>query len=408
VAEELTPAEAAGLATASVVAVVTAGGSPTSHAAIVARGLGIPAVMGVGRVLDEIADGALLAVDGDAGELHVEPDDATTARLAEAGFARLAARERARAVAGPGPSATADGHQVEVAANIRGVDELRAALAEGAEGVGLLRTELLFVDRSAPPSEAEQVAGFEAMRALLGPRRLIVRTFDIGSDKPVPFLPARPEANPELGLRGIRLARLHPELIDVQLAAVAAAAMDGPVGVMAPMVAGIEEVDWFVERVAKAAGGRPLEVGVMVEVPSAVLLAPEIAQRVDFVSIGTNDLCQYLHAADRRSAELAALNDPFDPAVLRAVGMVGRAAAGRCWVGVCGEAAGRPAWAVIAVGLGVSELSMQAAQIVPVRAALRSVTLGECRDLARRACRMGDGASVRAAAEDLLAERSTP
>jgi len=406
VADDITPAEAAGLAPAAVVAVVTGSGGLTSHTAILARGLGIPAVMGVPHLLDAIGDGVLLAVDGDAGDVHVEPDDATTARLAAAGFARLAARERARTEAGLGPSATADGHCVEVAANIRGVDELQAALAEGAEGVGLLRTELLYIDRTAPPSESEQVAELAAMRELLGSRRLIVRTFDIGSDKAVPFLPARPEANPELGLRGIRLARQHPELIDTQLAAVAAAAADGPVGVMAPMVATVDEVDWFVERVGKAAAAHALEVGVMVEVPSAVLLAAEIAERVDFVSIGTNDLSQYLHGADRRNAALAALNDPFDPALLRAVELVGRAAAGRCWVGVCGEAAGRPAWAVIAVGLGVAELSMQAAQIVPVRAALRTVTLEECRALARRACRMTDAGAVRAAAEDLLRERS--
>ncbi|HVW35567.1 MAG TPA: phosphoenolpyruvate--protein phosphotransferase, partial [Acidimicrobiia bacterium] len=405
VADELTPAEATGLVSGSVVAVVTEGGTPTSHAAIVARGLGIPAVMGVRHLLEAVSDRTLVAVDGDTGEVYLDPDDATRARLAAAGFARLAARDRVRAEAGMGPSATADGHAVEVAANIRAVDELRAALAEGAEGVGLLRTELLYIDRPAPPSEAEQVAVLAEMRALLGPRRLIVRTFDIGSDKPVPFLPARPEANPELGMRGIRLARLHPELIDVQLAAVAAAAEQGPVGVMAPMVTGIEDVDWFVARAAKVGGGQSLEVGVMVEVPAAVLLMPEIARRVDFVSIGTNDLSQYLHAADRRAADLAALNDPFDPALLRAIAMVGRSAAGRCWVGVCGEAAGRPAWALIAVGLGVTELSMQAVQILPVRAALRAVTLGQCRDLAQRACRMTDAASVRSAAEDLLAER---
>jgi phosphoenolpyruvate-protein phosphotransferase len=406
VADDITPAEAADLASAAVVAVVTAAGSPTSHTAIVARGLGIPAVVGVPRLLAQIDDGVLLAVDGDAGEVHVDPDDATAARVAEAGFARLAARERTRAAAGVGPSTTADGRRIEVAANIRGVEELRTALGEGGEAVGLLRTELLYIDRAAPPTEAEQREALAAMRALLGPRRLIVRTFDIGSDKPVPFLPARPEANPELGLRGIRLARLHPELMDVQLAAIAAAAEDGPIGVMAPMVANLEEVDWFRERVAKAAGGRNLEVGVMVEVPSAVLLAEEIAERVDFVSIGTNDLSQYLHAADRRHAELAALNDPFDPALLRAVALVGEAATGRCWVGVCGEAAGRPAWAVLAVGLGVTELSMQAVQIPQVRAALRTVTFDECRDLARRAVRMSDPGSVRAAADDLLAERS--
>jgi phosphoenolpyruvate-protein phosphotransferase len=406
VAEDITPVEVASLGGGAVVAVVTASGSATSHTAIVARGLGIPAVLAVPHLTEEIPDGALVAVDGDTGEVHVDPDDATTARVAEAGFARLAARERTRALSGVEPSATADGHRIEVAANIRSVDELRAALAEGAEAVGLLRTELLYLDRLAPPSEADQTAELAAMRALLGPRRLIVRTFDIGSDKLVPFLPARPEANPELGLRGIRLARLHPDLLDAQLAAVAIAAIDGPVGVMAPMVANVDDVEWFIERVAKAAGGRSVEIGVMVEVPSAVLYAAEIAERVDFVSIGTNDLSQYLHAADRRHPDLAPLNDPFDPALLRAVELVARAASGRCWVGVCGEAAGRPAWAAIAVGLGVTELSMQAASIPAVRAALRTVTLDDCRELARRVCPMVDAASARAAAEDLLEKRS--
>jgi phosphoenolpyruvate-protein kinase (PTS system EI component) len=335
--------------------------------------MGIPAVVAVRGLLDAVVEGALVGLDGDAGRVYVEPDEATVAQLQAAAAAWQARHEQARARAGRGPTVTVDGCRVEVAANIRGVEELRAALAEEAEGVGLLRTELLFVDRDRPPTLDDQIALLRAMRELLGDRRLVVRTFDIGSDKAVPFLPVRPERNPELGVRGIRLAQVHPDLLETQLEAVAAVAASGPTAVMAPMVATVAEVDWFVERVAKTGLREALEVGVMVEVPSAVLLAPEVASRVDFVSIGTNDLGQYLHAADRRHPTLAALQDPFDPAMLRAVDLVCRGAQGHAWVGVCGEAAADPGWAGLAVGLGVSELSMRAASIPVVRGTVRWV-----------------------------------
>jgi phosphoenolpyruvate-protein phosphotransferase len=403
VAEDLMPLDTAQLDPALVAGIATAGGTPTSHTSIVARALGIPAVVGVRGLLEEVTDGLALGIDGGAGIVHVEPDDVTVARLRTSALEQQASHERARVRAGTGPTTTADGTRVEVAANIRGIEELRIALAEDAEGVGLLRTELLFVDRHTPPTVEEQAALLRAMRALLGNRRLVVRTFDIGSDKTVPFLPVRPERNPELGVRGVRLAQVHPDLLDAQLEAIAEVVHLGPMAVMAPMVASVEEVDWFVERVAKAGAPPELEVGVMVEVPSAVLMADEIAERVDFVSIGTNDLGQYLHAAERRNPALAGLQDPFDPATLRAVDLVCRGAQGRCWVGVCGEAAADPGWACLAVGSGVTELSMQARSIPEVRAILRRATLADCAAASESARRATDAPTARAIAAELVA-----
>jgi phosphotransferase system enzyme I (PtsI) len=408
VTDDLSPADTAGLDRAIVLAIVTAGGSPTSHTAIVARGLGIPAVVAVRHLLDDLDPGTEVAVDGGAGAIWVEPDPATVERLGASRSAPAAAHARQRKLAGSGPVTTRDGRRIEVAANIRSPEELAAALEEGAEAVGLLRTELLYVDRCRPPTLEEQTDLLRRLRSMLGGRRLVVRTFDIGSDKPVPFLPARPERNPELGLRGLRLAMRHPDLLDIQLRAVAAVADLGPTAVMAPMVGTVAELEWFLERVTKITDGAPLEVGVMVEIPSAVLLAGEFAERVDFLSIGTNDLTQYLMAADRRHGDLAELQDPFQPAVLRAVQKVCHEADGRCWVGVCGEAASRPAWALLAVGLGVQELSMQAASIPAVQAAVRSARFPACQAAAERAVAGYDRDEARAAADELLAEASEP
>jgi phosphoenolpyruvate-protein kinase (PTS system EI component) len=232
----------------------------------------------------------------------------------------------------------------------------------------------------------------------------VVRTFDIGSDKPVPFLPVRDERNPELGVRGIRLAARHPDLLETQLRAIAAVAHLGPTAVMVPMVATVAEVEWFVERVEKLVPRSDIEIGVMVETPAATLLARDFAERVDFLSIGTNDLTQYLVAADRRLGELAELQDPFNPAVLRAVQLVCAGARGRAWVGVCGEAASQPGWALLAIGLGVDELSMQPASIPEVRAAIRHATTSACRAAARRALRCRQPGDVRRLAFDLLSE----
>jgi phosphotransferase system enzyme I (PtsI) len=264
----------------------------------------------------------------------------------------------------------------------------------------------MYVDAGEPPSVAHQAEAFGAIADALGGGRLVIRTFDFGADKPVPFLDVDPEPNPALGIRGLRFGVAHPKLFADQLTAVAEAAHGGSdrrLAVMAPMVATVDEADWFLSEVARA-GCEGVEVGIMVEVPSAVFLAPELADRLDFFSIGTNDLTQYLHAADRLAGPLAGLQDPFSPAVLRAVDQVCRGAEGEAWVGVCGEAGGDPAWALVAVGLGVAELSMGADALLPVKAALRRTSLATCREAARAALAAADAAAARAAATEVLGE----
>jgi phosphoenolpyruvate-protein phosphotransferase len=401
VAEDLTPSDTAGLDPALVRGIAIASGSKTSHASVIARGLGIPAVVGARGLMDSIPDRCRIAIDGSSGEVFVEPDDAVVKALDRSAEAARARRNRMRSLAGEQPAATADGHRVEIAANVRSVEEARAAMAEGAEGIGLLRTELLYVDRDRPPSEEEQRELFEELHGLLGGRRLVVRTFDIGADKQVPFLPARPETNPELGVRGLRLAQVHEDLLLVQLRAIAAAAERGPTAVMAPMVGSPDEGRWFIERAIGAGLKPPVELGVMVEVPALLFAIDELPDEISFLSVGTNDLTQYLYAADRRHPGLAHLQDPFLPAVLRAVDLISRHATQRSWIGVCGEAASDPAWALVAVGLGVTELSMHPSAIAEVRAALRMETFARCREIALRCLRSRDAASARATAMEL-------
>jgi multiphosphoryl transfer protein len=381
VARDLSPADTAALDPRVVRGLVTEQGSPTSHTAILARSLGVPAVVAVRGLMDAVTPGRPIGIDGDRGRVHLDPDAAVRRELDARSEARRERLRSFRRQVGGRPTATRDGHRVAVVANVRSVDEVHVALQAGAEGVGLLRTELLYLDRDRPPDIEEQTDLLTRMCSLLGDRRLIVRTFDIGADKTVRFLPARHEANPELGVRGIRLAMLHPALLDDQVGAVIRAAQaGGNLGVMAPMVATVSESEWFVERVTRAGGRRAgVAIGIMVEVPSAVLLADQLARNLDFLSIGTNDLTQYLHAADRRSADLTALQDAFSPALLRAVQMTCDAAHRHdAWVGVCGEAASDPRWATIAVGLGADELSVQAASLYEIRAAISETSLAAC------------------------------
>jgi phosphoenolpyruvate-protein phosphotransferase (PTS system enzyme I) len=292
---------------------------------------------------------------------------------------------------------TTDGRRVELGVNVGGVAELRAARRLGAASVGLYRTELAYLRSAAPPSEEELAAALREMTGVLAGGRLVVRTFDFGADKLPAFLAGDPaEANPALGVRGIRLARRHPDLLTAQLRAVTRAAGGGRLAVMAPMVATVEEAEWFLAACREAgcvAAG--VEVGAMVEVPAAVLAAGELAARLDFLSIGTNDLCQYLHAADRQEGALSALQDPFAPALLRAVRMVTEAAAGRAWVGVCGEAAADPLWAAVAVGLGVDELSMSGPDLGAVQDALGARSSADCAAAARAALGAADPGEAR-------------
>ncbi|MFI5935113.1 putative PEP-binding protein [Actinoplanes sp. NPDC051494] len=383
VAVDLAPADVALLDPRQVLAVVTSAGSFVSHTAILARARGLPTVVACGEALT-IGDGTVVTVDGGAGRVMV--GSAATAPEQRA----AAAREESGDLRGR----TADGHPVALLANIGGAAELAGAHAEG---VGLFRTELLFQHHVDPPTGEEQAAAYAQVFAAMPGRRVVVRTLDAGSDKPLPFLPTGDEPNPALGLRGLRLARGRAEILRTQITAIAAAARDctARVEVMAPMVTTVAEAAQF-GALCREAG--LATVGVMVEVPAAAVRAAAILDVVDFLSVGTNDLSQYAFAADRRSGELADLLDPWQPALLSLVELCATAgtAVGRP-VGVCGEAAADPAFAVVLAGLGVTSLSMTPAAIPAVRAALAAHTLRECREAAQKALAAADPAAARAA-----------
>ena len=384
-AADLSPADTAGLDTAQVLALVTEAGGPTSHTAILARALGLPCVVGCLGVTS-VADGTVVAVDAEAGVVEV---GVGTERAAELRVRADRLATELAAVTGPGR--TADGHAVELLLNIGGPNDLAGLAADGAtdpgfEGVGLFRTEFLFLDRTDAPTFAEQRAAYAAVLRAAAGRKVVVRTLDAGADKPLPFLGMEPEPNPALGVRGLRLGRARPEVLTEQLAALAAAVADvdgARVWVMAPMVATAGEAAWFAER-ARAAGLGTI--GAMIEVPAAALRAAEILAEVDFLSIGTNDLTQYAFAADRMDARLADLLDPGQPALLDLVAYC--ADAGRELgkpVGVCGEAAADPALAPVLVGLGVTSLSMAASAVPSVRRSLAGHSRADCEGLAQAA-----------------------
>ncbi len=326
--------------------------------------------------------------------------------MARLGAVTAATQERADADArlGTAPLATADGHRVVCAANIGDPAEAEAAFAAGAEAIGLFRTEFAFAGRSTQPGEEEQANAYAAVLRAAGDADVVIRLVDIGGDKPVPFLALEPEANPFLGVRAIRLAAGHPDLLPVQVRAILRASRDAgrPASIMAPMVADEADLDLLLELVSAARAAipdaPPPRVGIMVEVPSAVLLADRLAQRVDFLSIGTNDLTQYLLAADRTNPALAALQDPLHPAVLLAVARVVSAArtAGSCDVAVCGEMAGDPHGALLLVGLGVDELSMEPRAFGAVKRAVGSRTRAELEATAEAALSLPSADAVRA------------
>ncbi len=389
IAGELTPADAAGLDPARVIGIATAHGTATAHAAILARALGLPAVVGIGDAVLGIEDGTTLLLDGEVGTLQVDPPadvrrDASE-RRERLETRRARARERAHEI-----GATKDGTRIEVFANLGSAKEAADAVTLGAEGVGLLRTEFLFLDRAELPSEEEQADTLRQIAAALDGRPLVVRTLDAGADKPLPALPMPPEANPFLGVRGIRLTLDRTDVLATQLRAILRVAAEHPVKVMLPMVATVDEV--AAARVVLARARKdtgidvPLEFGIMVEVPAAALTAARLAEEVDFFSLGTNDLTQYTMAAERGNERLATLLTGPHPAVLRLVQetVAGARRRGR-WVGVCGELAGDPPSALLFAGLGVTELSMAPALVPEVKEALRGVTLADAEAAARQA-----------------------
>jgi phosphoenolpyruvate-protein phosphotransferase (PTS system enzyme I) len=401
VATDLAPADTAMLDPAKVIAIVTERGGPTGHTAILAKQLAIPAVTACAGAM-QLADGLRVLVDGGTGEVVADPDPALVAD------AETRERERAaRRAQSHGPGRTADGHPVPLLVNLGGPGDLASAAAPGAQGVGLLRTEFLFLDRTSAPTHAEQEQAYAEVFDAFGGRRVVVRTLDVGADKPLPYLPQPPEENPALGVRGLRLARRDPELLDQQLSAIAAAAerSGADVWVMAPMVSTAQEARWF----ADCARGHGLpKVGVMIEVPSAALTARSILEHVDFASLGTNDLAQYTLATDRLAGELAHLLDPWQPALLRLVAE--SAAAGtelQRPVGVCGEAASDPQLALVLVGLGVSSLSMARSSLPDVRATLAAHTLEQCRALAQAALEAPSAPDARELTAQLAREQTS-
>jgi len=405
VARDLTPADTASLDRTLVLGVATAGGSPTSHSAILARSLGIPAVVGLGEALLGVPEVTELLLDGDAGVVNVEPSEELAAESKRRAAAQEQAAGSARAAAAE-PAVTRDGRRIEVVANIGSPEDVPAAIENGAEGVGLLRTEFLFLERDSVPSEDEQYVAYTSVAKALEGRPLILRTLDVGADKPLPYLPLRSEANPFLGVRGIRLALEQPELLETQLRAVLRTAAEYPLKVMFPMVATLDEYRQAKAvldeaRMALARAGLPtpdeLEIGVMVEIPAAALAAEQFAPGVDFFSLGTNDLIQYTMAAERGNASVAALADGLNPSVLRLIRMVTEAASrhGK-WVGVCGELASDPEAVPVLVGLGVAELSANAPAIPAVKQAVRDLDAEEARELAEQALELSSATEVRA------------
>jgi phosphocarrier protein FPr len=405
VAADLSPAQAARLDPNHVDGIVTAFGSPLSHGAILARSLGIPAVVAAGEDVLSVPDGTVLVVDGSAGTVVVDPSPAVLSDYLDRGTSQRRHAEMLIAAAAQ-PATTTDGLALAVTANVSSVDDAIAAVRNGADGVGLLRTEFLFLDRQDPPTEDEQVSAYLAIAAALDGRRLTVRTLDAGGDKPVPYLPWTAEANPYLGRRGIRLSLQQIPLFKQQLRALLRAGMEHPLTVLFPMVTTLDELHAARRLLAEAAaqvggrlGGLPpgFEVGVMVEVPALALQAPAIAPHVDRFSIGTNDLTQYTLAAERGNAAVAHLADPLHPAVLRLIAGVTEAAAGsRVRVAVCGEIGGDPAATPLLIGLGVHELSMSPPAVPAVKEAVRSLSAREARSLAGLALDQHSAAAVRA------------
>jgi len=409
VTDDLTPTQAARLDPSKVLGIVIAAGSPLSHGAILARALGIPAVVGAGVGVLQIPDGVTILVDGTDGVVVIDPDP-TVVQLHNDRSAGQRRHSRTLLEAASRPAITTDGVAIEVVANIACRDDAVQAVLHGADGVGLLRTEFLFLDRAQPPDEDEQLAAYLSIADALGDRRLTVRTLDVGGDKPVPYLVASPEANPFLGRRGLRLSLHEPAMFKQQLRALVRAGMQHPITVLFPMVTTIDELRAARALLAEAAtevgspsGDLPpgFEVGAMAEVPGFALHARASAALVDLLSIGTNDLTQYTLAAERGNADVAALADSLDPSVLHLIAEVANAATSRARVAVCGEMAATPAAAVLLVGLGVRELSMTPRAIPAIKDAIRSTSANKAKQLAALALHRDSAASVRALLSDL-------
>ncbi len=398
-AEDLEPSDTARLDPEQVLGLCTAGGGPTSHTAIIARSLDIPALVAAGPGVLDIADGEIMILDGDAGVLVAHPTARDLARAAER-RSQAMERHEAERLERFKPAVTLDGRRVEVVANIGGPSEAPQAIDAGGEGVGLVRTEFLFLKRDTPPGEDEQFEAYRTMVQAMNGLPIILRTLDIGGDKHVPYLNLPAESNPFLGVRGIRLCFEREDLFRTQLRAMFRAAALGSVRIMYPMIATVEELQRakaISEDVRRQLGAPTVDIGIMIEVPSAVMLAEELARECAFFSIGTNDLTQYVLAMDRQHPVLASQADGMHPAVLR---MIERTVAGArksdIWVGACGGIAGDPVGTVVLAGLGLAELSVSIPSIAATKALLRGLRMSDAQALAKRALACKNAAEVRA------------
>lgn len=404
VAADLTPSQTAQLDPSQVLGICTAEGSAMSHSGILARSLGIPAVVSVGAELLLLENGTLIALDGETGQVWLQPNDTQLHELQLKRDKQQASLQTLRAAAQQ-PAITCDGHRIEIMANSGGIADAQLAVDNGAEGVGLLRSEFLYLDRVNAPTEEEQIEVYEAIASILSPHPLIIRTLDIGGDKPLPYLNLPVEANPFLGWRGIRLLLDCPDLLKAQIRAILQTSYRHPIKLMFPMIASVKEIRAAKEILATAQAelrslgisfDEAMAVGIMVEVPAAVTMAAQLAAEVDFFSIGTNDLSQYVMAADRNNVKVASLADAFQPAVLRMIEQTVIAAhhAG-IWVGVCGELASSPLATPILVGLGVEELSMNPPAIPAVKAGISRLTMSEAKAIAHEVLQLPSASEVK-------------
>jgi multiphosphoryl transfer protein len=410
IAEELLPSQFVALDAGRLAGIGLSAGGATSHVAILAAAMGIPALVALGPAVRHIAEGTPLVLDAEAGLLHVDPGaerlDATRRQLERRAARRAAEREAAQQ-----DCYTADGSRIEVFANIGSLAEAQAAVRNGAEGCGLLRTEFLFLERETPPSEAEQHAEYQQLAAALAGRPLTIRTLDVGGDKPIPYLPMPAEENPALGLRGVRTSLWRPDLLRQQLRAILGVRPYGQCRILLPMITDVAEIRSVRAMVEEARAGigrnEPIELGVMIETPASALLAESIAAEADFFSIGTNDLTQYTLAMDRGHPELAARLDALHPAVLRLIARTAEGAQPRKrMVAVCGGLASDPAAAPILIGLGVHELSAVPSVIPTLKAVVRRLTMSDCTSLARQALEQSSAEAVRALALRLVQRES--
>lgn len=405
IAHDLSPSDTAALDKEKVLGICTAAGGPTAHAAIIARALGLPAVVSAGEEVLKLAGETAVILNGHSGTLTLNPDEATLA-AARAAQEQEQAQRAAATQAAADPAITQDNHRVEVVANIGSVADAQQAYAAGAEGVGLLRTEFLFMERDEAPSEEEQFTVYRDIAQALHNQPVIVRTLDIGGDKPLPYINVPHEENPFLGERGIRLCLNRPDLLRQQLRAILRAASHGTLRIMFPMVADlgewhaakkmVKEVQAEIARRDGTQGETAVSLGIMIEIPAAALMADAFAPEVDFFSIGTNDLTQYTLAMDRMHPVLAKQADGLHPAVLRLIHTTAEAAhrAGK-WVGVCGELGADPQALPILLGLGVDELSVNVPAVATVKAQIRGLQLADARTLAQRALQCRTAAEVR-------------